>query len=452
MHRGVRQVPQRRYAPVLRKAGGDSVSRQDDVNITDPGFFASGDPMPILAKWRASDPVHWTQGSLSRGFWSVTRHADVMQVFMNDNRIFSIQRYGASLPQNEEMDDIEKSVFMRLIRSGANLSVMDGEPHVVLRRAFNEHFSVGGIAALETLIRDCTTRILNDVLPRGACDFTVDIAGRLPLAVISAMMDIPEKDWEDLYRWNNMSAAPEDPEWSVGTPLETSQEGTSKLVGYCAELAMQRRGGQGNDLLSVLARTEVDGELLPPEKLGFNGLMFFAAGHETTRAALSSALLELMRDPAQWRALRERRHDPAAIKAVAEEGVRWASPLTHTLRTATENTVIGDQQIKEGDWVVAWLISANRDEAAFTDAHRFDSARTPNNHLGFAIGKHHCLGAHLARAEMRILLEQLLEVMPEPPELVGDAQMAASTLFWGIKHMPIRFPPRPGLTAQAAAR
>lgn len=417
------------------------MDRSDDVSITTPGFFASGDPLSILAKWRQHDPMHWTEGALARGFWSVTRHGDAMQVFMNDNKTFSIQRYGASLPQNAEMDDVEKSEFMRLIRSGANLSVMDGEPHVIMRKAFNDRFSVGGIGELEQLIRDCAVKILNDVLPRGKCDFTVDIAGRLPLAVISAMMDLPEADWDDLYRWNNMSAAPEDPEWSVGTPLETSQAGTINLVQYCAKLAMERRGGGGNDLLSALARTELNGELLSPDKLGFNGLMFFAAGHETTRAALSSALLELMRDPAQWRALREKRHDPDAIKAVAEEGVRWASPLTHTLRTATEETVIGGQKVKEGDWVVVWLASANRDEKVFADPHRFDSARTPNNHLGFAIGKHHCLGAHLARAEMRILLEYLLEHMPEPPQLAGEPQMAASTLFWGVKHMPITYNP-----------
>lgn len=417
------------------------MDRSDDINITTPSFFASGDPLSILTKWRAADPMHWTEGGLSRGFWSVTKHADAMQVFMNDNKIFSIQRFGASLPQNAEMDDIEKSDFIRLIRSGANLSVMDGEPHLVMRRAFNERFSVGGIAELEQLIRTCTVRILNDVLPRGSCDFTVDIAGRLPLAVISAMMDIPEADWDNLYRWNNMSAAPEDPEWSVGTPLETSQAGTINLVGYCAELAMKRRGGDGADLLSALARTEVDGQPLPPEKLGFNGLMFFAAGHETTRAALSSALLEMMRDPAQWRALREKRRDPVAVKAAAEEGVRWASPLTHTLRTATEDVVIGGQTVKEGEWVVVWLASANRDEAVFVDPLRFDSARTPNNHLGFAIGKHHCLGAHLARAEMRILLEYMLEHFPEPPQLAGTPEMAASTLFWGIKHMPITFKP-----------
>ncbi|QGZ93698.1 cytochrome P450 [Terricaulis silvestris] len=419
----------------------------DDVKITSPAFFASGDPMAILAKWRKEEPVRWTEGGLSRGFWSLTKHADAMHVFMNDNKAFSIQRYGASLPQNAEMDDIEKSEFMRLIRSGANLSVMDGEPHMTMRRVFNERFTVGGIAELEQLIRDCAKKILSDVLPRGECDFTVDIAGRLPLAVISAMMDLPESDWDDLYRWNNMSAAPEDPEWSVGTPLETSQAGTINLVQYCAKLALERRGGNGNDLLSALARTEIDGEPLSPDKLGFNGLMFFAAGHETTRAALSAALLEMMRDPAQWRALRERRHDPAAVKAAAEEGVRWASPLTHTLRTATEDMVIGGQKIKEGDWVVVWIVSANRDEAVFANPMRFDSARTPNNHLGFAIGKHHCLGAHLARAEMRILFEYLLEHMPDPPELVGEPQMAASTLFWGVKHMPIKFKPSAGIAA-----
>lgn len=418
------------------------MSRQDDINVTDPVFFANGDPLSVLAKWRAEDPVHWTEGALNRGFWSVTRHADVVQVFMQDNKQFSVQRYGACLPPSAGIEDIEKSEFIRLMRSGANLSVMDGEPHTLLRKVFNERFSVGGITELETLIRDCARNILAEAATRGECDFVVDIAGKLPLAVISAMMDLPESDLPQLYHWNNMLAAPDDPEWSVGSALETSQVATVNLVGYCAKLALERRGGDGQDIMSLLARTEVNGELLSPEKLGFNGHMFFAAGHETTRAALSAGLLAMIRDPAQWRALREKRHDASAVKSAAEESVRWASPLTHTLRTATEDTIIGGQKIKEGDWVVAWIISANRDEAVFPDPMRFDSARTPNNHLGFAIGKHHCLGAHLARAEMRILLEYMLEHFEEPPELAGAPTMAASNLFWGLKHMPISYAPR----------
>jgi cytochrome P450 len=141
------------------------------------------------------------------------------------------------------------------------------------------------------------------------------------------------------------------------------------------------------------------------------------------------------------RKLHAARHNPDALKLAADECVRWASSLTHTLRTAMEDTEIGGQAIKEGDWVVPWIVSANRDEAVFADADTFNVARQPNPHLAFAVGKHFCLGAHLARLEMRIMLEYLLELMPQV-ELAGTAELSASLQFWGIKHMPIRFPPR----------
>jgi cytochrome P450 len=421
--------------------------RQDDLDITDPGFFAEGDPHAILARWRRDDPVHWTQGHLSRGFWSVTRYKDSMRVFVNDNKIFSLQQYGSALPQNADIDDEAASLYIRLLRSGAALAVMDGTPHTLLRKVFSERFTIGGIAAMEALIRGCVEEIMNDVLPRGSCDFTVDIGGRLPLAVISAMMDIPRGDWDDLYRWNNMTAAPEDPEWSIGTALETSSAGTAKLIEYCARLGRERRAGTADDLMSLLAHAEIDGQPLSDDQLGFNGLMFFGAGHETTRASLSAGVLELMKDPAQLARLVALRHDPAALDIAADEFVRWTSPLTHALRTATADITIGDQLIKKGDWVVVWYISANRDADAFVEPDRFDIARTPNRHLGYAVGKHHCLGAHLARAEMRIMLEYLLEYMPDM-KLAGDVEMAASNHFWGIKHMPVTFPPRAGVASR----
>jgi cholest-4-en-3-one 26-monooxygenase len=417
------------------------MATQDDIDITDPIFFANGDPHRLLARWRREDPVHWTRGRLKTGFWSITRYADARQVFLNDNRIFSVQLFGAALPNNPDLDDPETSVFIRLLRSGAQLSIMDGEPHTLFRRVFADRFSASSIAAIEALVRRCAEDALNRVLPRGECDFTVDIAGRLPLAVISEMMDIPREDWDDLNHWNNMMAAPEDPEFSVGDVLATSSEGTSRIMEYCTRLAHQRRTGSAGDLMSMLARAEIDGRLLNDDQLGFNGLMFFAAGHETTRAALSAGLLELIRDPAQMRKLHAARHDPSALRIAAEECIRWASPLTHVLRTATEDTEIGGQAIREGDWVVPWFISANRDEDAFVAADCFDVERQPNPHLGFAVGKHFCLGAHLARLELRIMLEYLLDLMPEA-ELTGPAELSASLQFWGIKHMPIKFPPR----------
>ncbi len=417
--------------------------REDDRKLTDPTFFATGDPHAIFARMRRDDPIHWTEGALSRGFWSVTKLADVRTVMMNDTRVFSSGRFGAALPANADLEDPQTSYFLHLARSGAQLSMMDGEPHKHLRKVFADRFSVGGIGSLEALVRRCTQSIFETVLDRGECDFTVHMAGRLPLVVIGEMMNLPVADAEQLYRFNNMMAAPEDPEWSLGNAVTTSTAGTRGLMEYLTTLARERRGNPGDDLISQLSLAEIDGVRLDDEKLGFNGLMFFAAGHETTRAALSAGVLELLRAPGQIAALREQRFNAKVLATAGEEMVRWASPLTHTLRTATEDFDLGGTAIKEGDWVVPWFASANRDETGFVDAGAFNAARAPNNHIGFAAGKHFCLGAHLARLEMRVMLEYVLEYMDDI-ELAGPVEMAASNLFWGIKHLPIRFRRRVG--------
>lgn len=416
----------------------EAVVETDAHKLTDPSFFAHGDVHGLFARLRNEEPVYWTQGHLTHGFWSLTRFADVKKMLMNDTRVFSVQQFGAALPTNAMLEDPETSPYLHLLRTGASVAVMDGQPHNQLRRAFQEPFAVPGVASIEEMARGCMQEILDTVLPDGRCDFTVDMAGMLPLMVIAKMMDIPSCDTPDLYRYNNMTAAPEDPEWSVGDALATSMAGTTALMTYLTALALERRKGNGADLMSRLAKADIDGEPLSDAQLGFNAITFFAAGHETTRASLSAGLYELLKNPAQMQLLRGMRNDKAALGVAAEEFVRWTSPLTHTLRTATEDFEIGGQTIKAGEWVVAWFPAANRDERAFERPDVFDIQRSPNNHLGFATGKHFCLGAHLARLEMRIMLEALIDHM-DNIELDGEMELAATNHFWGIKHLPIRY-------------
>jgi cytochrome P450 len=411
---------------------------EDDVNLTTPAFFGDGDPHAIWRRLRLEDPVHWTQGRLARKFWSITRHADARFVFLNDTRIFSVQKSGANLPMGPEFEDPSSSLFTEMSTTGQQLSVMDGTPHNSLRRYFSDTFSRQGVDGLEQLVRTITNEKIESILERGACDFTTEFAGFIPTAVISAILGIPKERWSDLYRWTNMLGAPEDPEFSVGTPLETNTAAVTNIMETCACLAEEFRGKGQNNLLTVMTLAEVEGKPLTPVQLGFNGLMFFGAGHETTRASMSTGLIQLLRDPAQFDYLFTNRHNPEVLQTAAEEFVRYSSPLTHTLRTATEDTQIGGQEIRKGDWVVVWFHAANRDPAAFPDPERFDVIRTPNQHLGFAAGKHFCLGAHLARLEMRIMLEVMLDRMDDI-ELAGPVEMSSSNLFWGAKHMPIRF-------------
>jgi cytochrome P450 len=414
----------------------------DDFNLTSPTFFADGDPEELYARMRAHDPVHWTQGRLSRGFWSVFRYKDAHHVYANDNRTFSIQESGNVLPAHPDFEDPANAESLRLTREGANLSSMDGDPHTILRKTFSGMFGLPNISKLENLVRGLSVEILNQVLPNGSCDFATDVAARLPLMVIADIMDIPRADWDAMYDWNNQFASPDDPEFAIGTPLETMVSALTNINGYCLKLALDRRRKPGTDLISLMAQTELDGAPLSDERLAFNGLMFFAAGHETTRNTLCAGLEALCNDPAEFAKLRSVRGDPSALKVAVEEFVRWATPLNHQMRTAMEDTRLGDQEIKAGELVVVWNLSANRDELAFKDAGRFDSQRRPNAHLGFGFGKHFCLGAHLARLEMRVMLEYLLEHMQDI-EMTAKPDRSASNLFPGIKHMPIRFRPAP---------
>ncbi|MBP7334342.1 cytochrome P450 [Niveispirillum sp.] len=421
----------------------DSNSRTDDINLTTPSFFGGNDPHTIWRRWRTEEPVRWTQGRLRHGFWSVTRHADMRFVLMNDTRIFSVQRHGANLPAGPEFEAPEDALFTELSHSGAQLAIMDGQPHTDLRRQFWNFFSPGGVRDLDAMVRRITNNLLADLLEQGSCDFTTDFAGKVPTAVIAAILGIPESHWADLYRWNNMLAAPEDPEFAMGDALATQTEGVSNIMRTCIDLAASKRGKGGADLLTALTTAEIDGRPLSDTEIGFNGLMFFAAGHETTRASMSTGLVELMAAPDQWRHLRDHRQDREVLRRAGEECVRYSSPLTHTLRTATEDTEIGGQRIAEGDRVVLWFHGANRDPAVFTDPERFDVTRQKNEHLGFAVGKHFCLGMHLARLDMAVMLGAMLEHL-EDVEPAGPVEMASSNLFWGIKHLPIRFRAKSG--------
>lgn len=424
---------------------------QDDIDLTNPVFFADGDPHAIWRRLRREDPVHWTEGRLSRKFWSVTGHAEAKFMLMNDNRIFSVQRSGANLPMGPEFENPDDSLFTQLSQSAQQLATMDGQPHNALRRYFSTRFTSSSINGLESLVRSISDEILSDILPRGRCDFTTQYAGRLPTAVIAAILGVPRELWDDLYLWNNMFAAPEDPEFAVGTAIETSTAGVANIMRTCVELAEQRRSAPQDDLLTALVQAEIDGVPLTETQIGFNGLMFFAAGHETTRSSMSVGLLELLNDPEQLAWLRANRHDPAVLRAAAEEFVRYSSPLTHTLRTVTEDVEVGGKRMKEGDWAVIWFHGANRDERAFEDPERFDVRRNPNPHLGFAVGKHFCLGAHLARLDMAVMLEAVLEHL-DAIELDAPVEWSSSNLFWGIKHMPIRFRARSDFKSAGAAR
>jgi cytochrome P450 len=413
------------------------ITHEDDINLTDVHFFAKGDIHELFRRMRAADPVHWTQGLLKRGFWSVFKHEDAYTVYKGASEYFSNGKFSVGLPSSPE---VEAAVKPELMGSDRMLVASDGELHRDFRKAFNAMFLPRAIKQYEASGRKLVLEILDEVLPRGRCEFVTEVATRLPMAIICDMMAIPRKDWQLMFDLVNQAMGPEDPEYKVeATAAETRNKAWKEAVGYCVKTCLERRGGSGTDLLSVIANARVlGGRLLTNEELGYNGFMFIIGGLDTTRNSIAGGLLELIRNRDQMHRLRE---DRSLMRPAVEEILRWTSAITHSMRTALKDTEIRGRKIKEGDWVVVWNASANRDEEAFVNPDQFDVGRDPNDHYAFAYGEHFCLGAHLARLEIRLIFEEILDRMPDV-ELDGEVEWLASNLLHGVKRMPIKFTPR----------
>jgi cytochrome P450 len=413
------------------------ITHQDDISLTDAHFFANGDIHDLFRRMRAADPVHWTQGRLKRGFWSIFKHEDAYIVYKGASEYFSNGKFSVGLPSSPE---VEAATKPELMGSNRMLVASDGELHRDFRKAFNAMFLPRAIRQYEASGRQLVLEILDEVLPRGRCEFVTEVATRLPMAIICDMMAIPRKDWQLMFDLVNQAMGPEDPEYNVeSSAAETRNKAWAAAVGYCIKTALERRGGTGTDLLSVIANARVlDGRLLTEEEIGYNGFMFVIGGLDTTRNSIAGGLLELIRNPDQMRRLRE---DRSLMRPAVEEILRWTSPITHSMRTALKDTEIRGRKIREGDWVVVWNAAVNRDEETFADPEKFDIARDPNDHFAFAYGEHFCLGAHLARLEIRLIFEEILDRMPDV-ELDGEVEWLASNLLHGLKRMPIKFTPR----------
>jgi cytochrome P450 len=401
-----------------------------DRALTEPGFFVNNDPHPLWRQLRHEDPVHWTQG-LVRPFWSVTRYEDMVAVFGQPN-LFTSTR-GLIVPSSPEMEQVTPE----MMGAGEMMIMTDPPLHVAMRRAFNRLFLPRPVGRYESPGKLLVDEILSEAMASGDCDFVVDVAARLPMAFICEIMGIPRTDWPLMYKWGNMALGNEDPEYQIESrsPLETRHQGSFNLGSYSAKLALERRGDDGDDLLSVLGNAELNGRKLTETELMHNGFQYIVGGLETTRNAISGGLLAFIYHPAEWERLAA---DHALMPTAIEEILRWTSPITHIARVALAETTLGGKKISVGDQVATWLPSGNRDEEIFDEPYRFNIGRTPNEHIAFGKGEHFCAGAHLARLELRLMFDALL-AQAKKFELTGPVERLQSNLVAGIKHMPVRF-------------
>ena len=309
-----------------------------------------------------------------------------------------------------------------------------------LRLIVNRGFTPRQIAKIEDSVRAQAREVVSAVAPLGECDFVSEIAAALPLQIICDMLGIPRSDSRRIFELTNIILGVGDPEYAQS--LEELMAAGMELFQYGLNLAEQRLSDPRDDIASALMHAEVedeDGERqkLTASELGSFFLLLVVAGNETTRTAISHGMLELTRHPDQRR-IWTSDFDTVAPAAV-EEIVRWSTPVIHFRRLATRDTEIGGQPIKAGDKVVMFYNSANRDERKFDDPHTFDLRRAPNEHFGFGVGgPHFCLGANLARREIRIMFEELFRTLPDL-EITGEPDYLQSAFIHGIKRMPCRF-------------
>ena len=359
------------------------------------------------------------------GFWSVTRFDDVMAV----SRHPELFRSGAGT----NIIDLP----VELLEFYGSMINMDAPRHTRMRKIVNKSFTPKTVARIDEDVRIKARQIVAEVAPLGECDFVERIAAQLPLQIICEMMGIPREQWQRIFELTNIILGAGDPE--LTPDFATLMTASLEMVMIAQAVGEDRLANPRDDLVSALMHAEVDGERLTTAEMASFFILLAAAGNETTRNAISHGAWLLQNHPDQaaiWRA------DPEAVSPTAvEEIVRWATPVVHFRRTATEDTELGGQRIAAGDKVVMWYESANRDDRHFADPYRFDVRRTPNEHVGFgAGGPHFCLGANLARREIRVMFEELFRWLPDL-EITGPPDHLRSAFIHGIKRMPCRFTP-----------
>ncbi|CAM3136038.1 cytochrome P450 [Mycobacterium colombiense] len=387
------------------------------VPLHSPDFYA-GDPYPIYRELRNTTPVVWNDVT---NFWALLKYEDVRYVSGHPLAFSSTK--GITIPDPTQPEPVQEG----------NLIFTDPPRHRQLRKLINSGFTRRQVQLLEPKVRQIVKGIVDGVDPSREYEFAEEIAAPLPTRMIAEMLGAPPEDWEQFRAWSDAAVGTADPDIELDSIVALGE-----LYEYFTKLIAARRSGEvsgQDDLLSILAAAEVDGERLSDADLLNFSFLLLVAGNETTRNLIALGTLALIDHPDQFALLRS---NPSLLPSAVEEMLRYTSPVTHMARRATENIEIRGQQIKAGDTVVMLYGAANRDEEIFgSTSEEFDITRNPNPHIAFGAGEHACLGAQLARLEARVMFEVLLGAYPTI-ELTGDVSRLRATMVPGVKRMPIR--------------
>ncbi|TDD77840.1 cytochrome P450 [Actinomadura rubrisoli] len=416
-------------APEPRTVSESTAGTAPRIDVIDPGVYErEGIPHAQFAWLRDNDPVHWHPDPNDGvpGFWAVTRHEDVVRASRRAD-LFSSHTRTAMF---EEFSDDEIALY------GQMMLFQDPPDHTRLRGMVNKGFTPRMIGRLQEHVRGICERLIDEAAPLGECDFVEHFAAPLPLYTICELLGAPLEDREKIFTWSNKLVAFNDPDY-IGDRTE-SQLYAAEFAGWAGELARERESTPRDDIVTKLLQPDADGTRISEEEFQLFVIMLSIAGNETTRTATAGGMQAFFERPDEWRRLRE---DRSLLPTAVEEIVRWVSPINQFRRTALADVELGGRKVAAGDKVVLFYGSANRDERVFEDPFRFDVGRDPNPHIGFGGGgPHFCLGTHLARMNLKIIFETILDRMPDIRP-AGEARRLRSNFVNGVKSLPVSFTP-----------
>src|SRR6202048_4042425 len=395
-----------------------------DFDFLDPDVNLVGLPVAELAELRKSEPIHWvdvpggTGGFGDRGYWVVSKHADVKEVSRRSD-VFSSWQNGAIPVWPQEMKreqvELQRSVMLN----------MDAPHHTRLRKIISRGFTPRAIGRLEEELAARAQNIAKTAAAEGSGDFVEQVSCELPLQAIAGLLGVPQEDRDKLFRWSNEMTGNDDPEYAEIDPKATSVE----LIMYAMKLAEERAKNPGDDIVTQLIEADIDGEKLSDDEFGFFVVMLAVAGNETTRNSITQGMMAFADHPDQWELFKKERPETAA-----DEIVRWATPVTCFQRTAREDYELSGVQIKKGQRVIMFYRSANFDEEVFDDPYKFNILRDPNPHVGFGgTGAHYCIGANLAKMTINLIFNAVADNMPDLKPISTPERLRSGWLN-GIKH------------------
>ena len=419
--------------------------------VIDPKAYAEWDHLLDTFDWlREHMPVARIERpeALHPPFWLVTRYDDVMRI-SKDNATFLNNPRTVVFSTN---DGIE---FAKAYSGGtehmvASLVTFDAPIHMKYRKLTQEWFMPKNLRTIEGEVRGIAKAAVDRLLAAagendGVVDFSKAVAAPYPLHVVMQILGVPEEDEQRMLMLTQQMFGGQDEDLNQSGMKDLPPEVVLQIVAgavkdfeaYFAKLTAEKRANPTGDVASTIANATVDGEPLNDRDMMGYYIIVAAAGHDTTSASTAGAMLALAQDPEQWARVKA---DRSLLAGIVEEAIRWTSPVQHFMRTAAEDTEVGGQKIAKGDWLMINYVAANHDPAQFDNPRKFDAARSPNRHLAFGAGAHQCLGLHLARLEMRILFEELLDRI-DTVELAGEAKRSNSTFVGGLKTLPLRITP-----------